>query len=79
MATTKIPDRTITQQVQNQLAGRGLAAPCRVTVATQNGNVTLSGNVQFAHQKSMAVRVASAMQGVRRVIDRLVVKAAIKF
>ncbi len=79
MNTKIVPDRTITQQVQNKLTGRGLSAPCHVSVATQNGDVTLSGTVQFAHQKGMAVRLVSVISGVRRVVDRLTVKAAVKY
>lgn len=79
MNSKNVPDRTITQQVRNKLTGRGLAAPCHVSVATQNGDVTLSGTVQFAHQKGMAVRLVSVISGVRRVVDRLTVKAAVKY
>lgn len=79
MAATQITDRSITQQVQNRLAGRGLSSPCRVVVATLNGQVTLTGSVRQLHQKTSAVQAASAISGVRRVIDQLIVKAAAKF
>lgn len=78
MSVMPVSDRSITQQVQNRLAGRGLASPCRVTVDTRKGEVTLSGSVQYAHQKGTAVQVATIISGVRRVIDRLIVKAAVK-
>lgn len=79
MAITPISDRSITQQVQNKLAGRGLSAPCHVAVDTRNGEVTLSGSVQYAHQKGTAVQVCTVISGVRRVIDRLIVKVAVKY
>lgn len=79
MAAKLVPDRTITQQVLNKLVGRGISSPCHVAVTTQNGDVTLSGTVQFAHQKGTAVRLATVISGVRRVIDRLIVKAAVKY
>jgi osmotically-inducible protein OsmY len=64
----------ITQQVNNKLASRGFAAPCRLTVQTSNGQVTLSGVVQYAHQKSAAVSAISGMSGIRRVIDQIIVR-----
>jgi hypothetical protein len=42
-----------------------------VRVEAHNGDVTLSGEVQYEHQKSLAVDVAKHVQGVRRVIDQL--------
>ena len=47
-------DDRITQTVTNKLATRGFSSPCRLTVQTSNGQVTLSGTVQYAHQKSAA-------------------------
>ena len=69
-------DDRITQQVNNKLASRGFASPCRLTVQTSNGQVTLSGIVQYAHQKGAAVSAISGMAGIRRVIDQMTVKPA---
>jgi hyperosmotically inducible protein len=71
-------DQTITQQLNNKLATRGLGSPCHVTVQCNNGAVTLSGSVQDAHQKGSAVKVAAGIQGVRRVINQLTVKPLTK-
>ena len=79
MAITPVQDKTITRQVEGKLAGRGLGTPCHVSVATSKGEVTLTGNVQYAHQKSTAVQAINGIAGVRRVIDQLIVKAAKKF
>ena len=79
MGMTPVSDRNVTQQVKNKLAGRGLSAPCQVSVDTRNGEVTLTGSVQHAHQKGTAVQAASAISGVRRVVDRLIVKAVAKY
>jgi hypothetical protein len=79
MGTTPISDQSITRQVENRLSGRGLSSPCHVAVETKNGEVTLSGSVQYAHQKGPAVQVANVISGVRRVIDRLIVKTAAKY
>jgi osmotically-inducible protein OsmY len=78
MAITPVPDNSITRHVQGRIAGRGLGSPCRIAVATVKGEVTLSGTVRFAQQKTTAVQAANGVAGVRRVVDRLVVKAADK-
>ena len=74
MYGSKNTDVAITQQVNNKLAGRGIRSPCHVSVQTQDGNVTLSGTVQYAHQKTAAVQVAAGVTGVRRVADQITVK-----
>ncbi len=66
-------DQTITSQVLLKLANRGIRTPCNVSVRTKNGDVTLSGTVQFAHQKSAAVQAATGITGVRRVTDQTTV------
>jgi osmotically-inducible protein OsmY len=71
-------DDRITQQVNNKLAARGFCSPCRLSAQTSNGQVTLSGIVQYAHQKSAAVSAISGMVGVRRVIDQITLKPAVK-
>jgi osmotically-inducible protein OsmY len=67
-------DAALTQQVNNKLASRGIRSPCHVGVQTQDGNVTLSGTVRYAHQKGAAVQVTAGVTGVRRVIDQLTVR-----
>ena len=69
-------DYNITQQVNLKLANRGIRTPCKVTVATRNGEVTLAGTVQFAHQKSAAVQAATGIRGVRSVSDHMTIVPA---
>lgn len=64
-------DATITRNVSRQLAGCGLRSPCRIEVQTRNGEVTLSGAVQFVHQRNAAVQAIRTVEGVRRVIEKL--------
>jgi osmotically-inducible protein OsmY len=78
MAPSAVPDNSITRHVQGRIAGRGLGAPCRISVATAKGEVTLSGTVRFPQQKTTAVQAANGVAGVRRVVDRLTVKASAK-
>lgn len=78
MPPAPVSERALIQQVSQKLANRGIRSPCRVQVQSRNGDVTLSGTVQFAHQKGAALQLVNAISGVRRVIDQLVVKAAVK-
>ncbi len=66
-----ISDASITRNVSRQLAGCGLRSPCRIEVQTRNGEVTLSGAVQFVHQRNAAVQAIRTVEGVRRVIEKL--------
>jgi len=68
---SKGPDTEITQQVNMKLANRGIRTPCKVTVTTSSGDVTLTGTVQYPHQKAGALSAASGVRGVRRVVDQM--------
>ena len=70
-------DDHITRNINNKLASRGFGSQ-HLTVQTSNGLVTLSGSVQFAHQKKAALRAITGIAGVRRVIDQMTVKPAVK-
>lgn len=67
-------DNKIVMQVTNKLAGRGVTNPCKVTVASSKGLVTLSGTVQHIHQRKAAEQAATGITGVKRVNNQLTVK-----
>jgi osmotically-inducible protein OsmY len=71
-------DRALSLQVTQKLAMRGLRTPCRIVVSSQNGDVTLTGSIQFAHQRSAATQAAANVPGVRRVVDQLKVTPVVK-
>jgi osmotically-inducible protein OsmY len=66
-----VSDRVITQKISQQLQNRGVRSPCQVTVMSQKGTVTLSGKIQYDHQRRMATQAAQGVDGVQRVVDRL--------
>ena len=70
-----IPDKTLNQKVTQELASRGMRAPCTIAVQTTKGVVTLSGNIEYEHQRNAAVQAARHLDGVSRVVDQLHVKA----
>lgn len=72
------PDSAISKIVSRQLASCGLRAPCQVRVQTRKGEVTLTGFVIFAHQKTSAVQAVQKVEGVRRVIDQMKVRSPVK-
>jgi osmotically-inducible protein OsmY len=71
-------DRTIAQAVTQRLATRGIRSPCRIDVQSRNGEVTLSGSIQYPHQRAAAMQAASTATGVRHVVDRLTIKPTAK-
>jgi len=66
-----IPDRTIDQKVSQQLANRGMRPPCKVAASSKGGTVTLTGKVQYEHQRNLFAQVVSRVDGVKRVVDQL--------
>ena len=69
-----IPDKTINQKVTQQLSARGMRSPCKIAVQTAKGVVTLSGDIEFEHQRIAAVQAARHLDGVSSVVDRLNVR-----
>ena len=67
----KTQDPIISQKASERLSSLGVRAPCRVTVMTNKGNVTLSGTIQYEHQRHMAVRAVKNVPGVQRVLDQM--------
>ena len=67
----KIQDPAISQKVQEKLQSLGVRAPSHVMVASSKGNVTLSGTLQYEHQRHVAVRATRAVTGVQRVVDQM--------
>ena len=69
-----IPDKAINQRITQHLATRGMRSPCRIAVQTARGVVTLTGDIEYEHQRNASLQVARHTDGVTRVIDQLHVK-----
>jgi hypothetical protein len=69
----KIPisDVTISRNATQHIAGTGLRSPCHIQVQTRNGEVTLSGVVQYDHQRNAAVQAVRNIEGVKRIVEKL--------
>ena len=68
-----IDDTAITAQVKTQLLADESVKGMAVNVDTQNGVVTLSGQVAGGPERDKAVQVARSVSGVRSVVDSMVV------
>jgi osmotically-inducible protein OsmY len=71
-------DPKITQNITQRLQGCGIRAPSKVTIASAGGQVTLSGTIQYEHQRQQAMKAVQGVSGVRRVVDNLRVAPAAK-
>ncbi len=69
-----IPDKSINQKINQQLVGHGMRSPCHIAVQTAKGVVTLTGSIEYEHQRNAALLVARHMDGVNRVVDQLHVR-----
>jgi osmotically-inducible protein OsmY len=71
-------DPKIAQNITQRLSGCGIRAPSRVTIASAGGQVTLSGTIQYEHQRAQAMKAVQGVSGVKRVVDNLTVTPAAK-
>jgi hyperosmotically inducible periplasmic protein len=66
-----VPDRLIAAKAAVQLVNRGIRSPCEVTVQVRRGVVTLSGKVEFEHQRTAAIHAVRQIDGANYVVDHL--------
>jgi osmotically-inducible protein OsmY len=64
-------DPKIAQNITQRLSSCGIRAPSRVTITSSGGQVTLSGTIQYEHQRQQAMKAVQGVSGVRRVVDNL--------
>ncbi|MBN1591393.1 MAG: BON domain-containing protein [Pirellulales bacterium] len=64
-------DKAILQKVNQHLGRMSFGSHCLVNATIRDGRVTLSGNIQYEHQRRPAVKAASSVEGVRGVLDQL--------
>jgi osmotically-inducible protein OsmY len=74
----QVPDKRVSQKVQQRLSRTGLGSQSKITVQIRNGDVTISGALQYETQRRPVVQAIRSVEGVRRVVDQLQVKAVDK-
>jgi hyperosmotically inducible protein len=72
-AEDAVTDAAITTAVKSKLLGDGKTPGLKIDVDTDNGIVTLNGDVATAEARAEAVRLARGTKGVKRVVDKLTV------
>jgi osmotically-inducible protein OsmY len=71
-----VPDKSINQKVAHQLVSRGFRAPCHVDVQTRGGVVTVSGKVEYEHQRAAVLHMIRGIDGVVQTVDQMQVMPA---
>jgi len=72
-ATSTMDDTSITTKVKSKLAADTDTSAIRIGVETNNGVVTLNGEVPTATEKSKAEQLAKNTEGVTRVVNNIMV------
>jgi len=67
----KVKDTVISQKVKEKLSGAGIRAPSHVAAVSSNGQVTVSGSIQYEHQRAVAIRAIRGVTGVQHVVDQM--------
>jgi osmotically-inducible protein OsmY len=70
-AGDKTADAAITSAVKTKFLGDTKVSGLKIDVDTNNGVVTLTGNVRSAAEKAEAIRLAKTTKGVTSVVDKL--------
>ena len=68
-------DKAILKKVNQRLARASLGSRSQLTAEVRNGQVTLSGTIQYDNQRRPALRAASSVEGVKGVVDQLQVQS----
>ena len=72
----QVPDKQLSQKVQQRLSRAGVGSQSTISVQVRNGDVTLSGSLQYEIQRRSVLHAARGITGVRRVVDQLQLKPA---
>jgi len=72
-ATAPVSDAAVTASVKSKLLGDGKTPGLKIDVDTQDGVVTLSGDVPTSAAHLEALRLARGTKGVKHVVDKITV------
>ena len=62
-------DKALLKDVNKRLSRTGTQT--KVTAAVSGGTITLSGALQYEHQRGAIIRAANQASGVRNVVDQM--------
>ena len=66
----QIPDKTVLKSVLQRMTRKGTSSS-RVKATVRSGDVTLTGTIDYEHQRRSVLSSANSIPGVKRVIDQL--------
>ena len=66
----QVPDKTLLKGVQQKMMRKGVNSN-RVTVTVRNGDVTVTGTIDYEHERRSVIGSMNGVPGVKRVIDQL--------
>lgn len=66
-----VSDKDLLRTINQRLSRAGASSQTRVTASVQQGNVTVSGSLQYPYQRGAIIKAIERIAGVRRVIDQL--------
>ena len=72
LGKNEVSDKELLKTVNRKLDRAGGGSQSRVAASVQRGTVTLSGKIQYENLRTLIVKAASSISGVRNVIDQLV-------
>jgi osmotically-inducible protein OsmY len=70
----QIPDNDVLKRINSRLGRTGLGGQSSVRVVIRNGDVTITGSIQYDAQRRSVLNAIRGVSGVRRVMDQLQVK-----
>lgn len=73
-----IPDSVLKNKVTQQLSSRGLRTPCRINVDVRKGILTMTGHVQYPHQRDAAMAAVRSVDGLMRIVEQIQVRPPAK-
>ncbi len=66
----QIPDKTLLRSVLQNMMRKGTNSS-RVTATARSGDVTITGTIDYEHQRRPILNSANNITGIKRVIDQL--------
>ena len=66
----QIPDKTLLKSVLQNMMRKGVKAN-RVKATVQSGSVTITGTIDYDHERRSIVNSVNTTSGVKRVVDQL--------
>jgi len=70
----QVPDKRIIQKLNQRLARAGMGSKAKIAFTVKNGNVTVSGALQYDNQRRPLLSALRGVDGVRGLVDQLTVK-----